>query len=41
MWQEEFADGTTDIIYKPFDLDTLFEKVEGLVGKADEGKGAP
>lgn len=35
MWKEEFADGTTDIIYKPFDLDTLYEKVEGLIGKAD------
>ena len=32
MWQNEFADGTTDIIYKPFDLDTLFAKVEGLIG---------
>ena len=34
MWETEFADGTTDIIYKPFDLSTLFEKVEGLIGKA-------
>jgi CheY-like chemotaxis protein len=33
LWKQEFADGTTDIIYKPFDLKTLFEKVEGLVGK--------
>jgi len=37
MWEREFADGTTDIIYKPFDLATLFEKVEGLIGKADDG----
>lgn len=37
MWQEEFSDGTTDIIYKPFDLQTLFDKVEGLIGKANEG----
>ena len=36
MWQNEFADGTTDIIYKPFDLDTLFSKVEGLVGAAND-----
>ena len=35
MWQE-FADGTTDIIYKPFGLDMLFEKVEALVGSAKE-----
>ena len=36
MWQTEFADGTTDMIYKPFDLDALFAKVEGLVGEAKE-----
>ena len=36
MWQEQFADGNTDIIYKPFDLDDLFAKVEGLIGTADE-----
>jgi two-component system response regulator ResD len=36
MWKSEFADGTTDIIYKPFDLKTLYEKVEGLIGKAEE-----
>jgi len=36
MWQSEFADGTTDMIYKPFDLDDLFEKVEGLVGQPTE-----
>lgn len=33
IWQREFADGTTDIIYKPFNLATLYEKVEGLIGK--------
>jgi len=36
MWQKQFSEGTTDIIYKPFDLATLFEKVEGLIGKADD-----
>ena len=36
MWRDQFADGTTDIIYKPFDLDSLYEKVEGLIGEADE-----
>ena len=40
MWQNEFADGTTDIIYKPFDLPTLFEKVMGLIGPADEDEAA-
>ena len=34
MWQTEFADGTTDIMYKPFDLSMLFDKVEGLIGPA-------
>jgi len=32
LWENEFADGTTDIIYKPFELDQLYEKVEGLIG---------
>ncbi len=32
MWKNEFADGTTDIIYKPFTVEQLFEKVEGLIG---------
>jgi two-component system OmpR family response regulator len=36
MWRNEFADGTTDIIYKPFDLPSLFEKVEGLIGQPGE-----
>jgi len=38
MWREQFADGTTDIIYKPFDLDALFDKVDGLIGPPDEEK---
>ena len=36
MWREEFSDGNTDILYKPFDIDTLVEKVEGLIGPAQE-----
>ena len=36
MWKNEFADGTTDIIYKPFNLSTLLEKVEGLIGGPDD-----
>lgn len=35
MWKNEFADGTTDIIYKPFDLALLFEKVESLIGRIE------
>ena len=34
MWQQEFADGETDVLYKPFTLDILYEKVEGLIGPA-------
>lgn len=36
MWQNEFADGTTDIVYKPLDLESLVAKVEGLIGKPEE-----
>jgi len=36
IWKREFADGTTDIIYKPFDVSTLFEKVEALVGPMED-----
>jgi CheY-like chemotaxis protein len=36
LWSEEFADGTTDIIYKPFDAPTLLQKVEGLIGTPAE-----
>jgi DNA-binding response OmpR family regulator len=35
MWREEFAEGTTDVIYKPFDLQLLFDKVEALIGGPD------
>jgi DNA-binding NtrC family response regulator len=36
MWQRDFADGNTDILYKPVDLDTLYEKVAGLIGPPEE-----
>ena len=36
LWQEQFADGTTDIVYKPFEVDTLLEKVEALIGLAED-----
>lgn len=36
LWESEFSDGTTDMLYKPFDLDTLYEKVEGLVGQPQD-----
>lgn len=34
MWQQDFADGETDIMYKPFVLDVLYRKIEGLIGPA-------
>jgi CheY-like chemotaxis protein len=36
MWQNNFADGTTDILYKPFELDTFYDKVASLIGQANE-----
>jgi CheY-like chemotaxis protein len=39
LWSEQFADGTTDIIYKPFSLAQLFDKVEGLIGPAPRNEG--
>lgn len=36
MWRTQFADGTTDIIYKPFRMETFYDKVEGLIGVANE-----
>jgi CheY-like chemotaxis protein len=41
MWQGEFAEGTTDILYKPFDLATLYEKVEGLIGGPGDAGAQP
>ncbi|HPA78561.1 MAG TPA: response regulator [Kiritimatiellia bacterium] len=39
LWQNEFADGNTDVLYKPFKLERLFEKVESLIGPpAEDGE---
>lgn len=32
LWENEFADGTTDILYKPFTLGLLYKKVDSLIG---------
>lgn len=37
LWKNEFADGNTDIMYKPFTLDLLYGKVEALIGAATNG----
>lgn len=34
FWREQFTDGLTDVLYKPFDNAVLVEKVEGLIGGA-------
>ena len=36
MWEEGFGDGDTDILYKPFDIDSLIEKVEALIGPSGD-----
>lgn len=35
-WERQFADGNTDIIYKPFDYSQLLGKVEALIGPGDD-----
>lgn len=32
LWQNQFSDGQTDILYKPFNIKVLYEKVEALIG---------
>jgi len=36
LWNNEFSDGTTDILYKPFDIAILCEKVASLIGEAED-----
>jgi len=38
LWTRQFSDGNTDVIYKPFELAALYEKVEGLIGQAGDEK---
>ena len=35
VWTEKFSLGQTDILYKPFKLACLFDKVEALIGEAE------
>mgnify|MGYP003593026029 CR=1 FL=1 len=35
MWQDYFGDGNVDILYKPFKVENLYEKIEMLIGPAD------
>ncbi len=35
LWTQQFSLGQTDILYKPFKLASLFEKVEALIGEAE------
>jgi DNA-binding response OmpR family regulator len=35
VWNEGFMEGTTDILYKPFPISLLYEKVEALVGESE------
>ena len=36
LWQNAFSDGTVDIIYKPFTIAGLHQKVVSLIGEAEE-----
>jgi two-component system KDP operon response regulator KdpE len=36
LWVQRFSAGTTDILYKPFRLGQLYDKVESLIGDASE-----
>jgi FixJ family two-component response regulator len=38
LWTRDFIDGNTDILYKPFNVEILYEKVESLIGRTDEGE---
>lgn len=33
-WQQTLADGESDVLYKPFTLDDLYLKVQGMIGSA-------
>ncbi len=33
-WQQTLADGESDVLYKPFTLDDLYLKVQGMIGPA-------
>ena len=35
LWIEQFSHGRTDILYKPFTLPALFEKIEALIGSGE------
>jgi CheY-like chemotaxis protein len=35
LWTGQFSLGRTDILYKPFTLSSLFEKVEALIGSGE------
>jgi DNA-binding response OmpR family regulator len=35
LWTGQFSLGRTDVLYKPFHLSSLFDKVEALIGSAE------
>lgn len=35
IWSTQFSLGCTDVLYKPFTLDRLYEKVESLIGSPE------
>ena len=41
IWEHEFAAGMTDILYKPFSINLLYEKVEALIGDSGAVENEP
>jgi DNA-binding response OmpR family regulator len=40
-WEEQFSQGLIDILYKPFRLPLLYEKVEALIGTSEADAHVP
>lgn len=38
IWTDYFGDGNADILYKPFTVDNLYEKVEMLIGPSEKSE---
>jgi DNA-binding response OmpR family regulator len=41
VWENQFSQGLIDILYKPFHLPLLYEKVEALIGASEADAHAP
>jgi len=41
MWTTLFALGMTDVLYKPFPIESLYDKVESLIGESEAIENGP